>query len=81
MAHTTEPSLCSRYGKKFTHVIPSNLSTTYEFSSSIISISQMRKLRQREVKEVHKDSFVGELEFSTYICLILESLLLLTILN
>ena len=66
MAHTTKPSLCFRYGKKFTHVIPSNLTTTYEFSSSIfffsssiISISQMRKLRQREVKEVHKDSFLG----------------------
>ena len=59
MAYTTEPSLCSRYGKKFTHIIPSNLTTTYEFSSSIISISQMRRLRQREFKETAQRLLCG----------------------
>ena len=58
MAYTTEPSLCSRYGKKFIRIIPSNL-TIYEFSSSIISISQMRKLRQREYKESARRRLCG----------------------
>lgn len=50
------------------------LTTTYEAVFLIISISQMRNLRQREVQEVHKVIPAGRI--LTQICLILESLLL-----